>query len=106
MTCAFSVLVLSPLLLIASLETGFPLNFASGPVLRSLTSATHHWLRFFLLSFGLAVAAVVAWQLRRLESFLLNFFASLAVVAIAMIYFRMLGRLARVCQETSQQEPN
>ena len=103
-TCALSVLTLSPILLMASLETGLPLNFASAPVFRSLSEATPHWLRFFLLSFGLAIAAGVLWQIRHLGSLPLNFVASLAVVAIAMIYFRMLGRLVWICQESSPQK--
>ena len=104
--CIFSILVLSPILLVASLETGFPFNFASMPVFRSLTLATRHWLRFFLISLGLAVAAVVVWQLRYFETLLLNLLVSLVVVAITMTYFRVLGRLVGVCQEASRQQPD
>ena len=102
-TCTLSVLFLFPVFLMANLETDSLINIASGPVFRSLFHAPRHWLGFFLISSALLVVAAIAWQLRRWGAVVPSFLASLAIVGISLIYFRVMGRLTWVCQEETSQ---
>ncbi|MFV1965709.1 MAG: hypothetical protein ACC628_09830 [Pirellulaceae bacterium] len=88
-----------PVVLVSMLEGGSPIHVLSRPVGRSLGLVPSRWLQFFALVVILALAGRFVWQGRRAESVVLNFLVSLALVGLSILYFRLLGRLARCCQE-------
>ncbi len=92
-------LVVFPIYLLATLETGLAVNPFSGPIFRSLTLARGAWIQFFLMSVGLTLVALLGWSLRVVESAILNFVAAAIVTGVLFLYFRLLGRLTWVCQE-------
>jgi hypothetical protein len=47
---------------------------------------------------GLGLVSLAVWKVPEAGSTILNFMLALAVVAMGMLYFRMLGRLTRCCQ--------
>lgn len=96
-TAAF-ILVFPPLLL-STLEGGSPIQFASVPVWRSLRAAGGAWIRFALLAAAVAGIAFALWQLRRFDSLIADFLATVSTVGGVLIFFRLLGRLARVSQQ-------
>ena len=96
---ALSTGLVFPIFLLATLETGSPINPISGPVARSLSVARGSWIQFALMSLGLGFVAVLGCLLRYAESTILNFVAAAIVVAILIFYFRLLGRLTWMCQE-------
>ena len=96
---ALSTGVVFPIFLLATLETGSPINPFSGPVFRSLSVVRGSWMQFALMSLVLAVFAVLGCLLRYAESMILNFLSAVIVVGILMLYFRLLGRLTWTCQE-------
>ncbi len=79
-----------PIALLSAMERSSPLEIVSLPILRSLLRRPGHWLLFYLetaLLFGLFLLSVGA-----LQGFL---FAVLPLgMAVSLIYFRLLGRLA------------
>ena len=71
--------IISPAFLLATLETGSPVNPVSGAVLRSLSVARDIWIQFSFMSVGLAIVAVLGCLLRYAESAILNFVAAAIV---------------------------
>ncbi|MAD79301.1 MAG: hypothetical protein CMJ50_00450 [Planctomycetaceae bacterium] len=98
-TISLSGVIVFPIYLLATLETGLAVNPASGPVLHSLSVARGTWIQFAFMSLGLAIIAVLGCLLRYAESAILNFVAAAVLFGILMLYFRLLGRLAWTCQE-------
>lgn len=94
-----SVAIVFPIYLLAALETGLAVNPISGPVFRSLNLVRGTWIQFSCISVGLAVVAVLGWQVRHAESAILNFVAAAIAIGVLMVYFRLLGRLTWICQE-------
>ncbi|MBC8875500.1 MAG: hypothetical protein H8E44_39240 [Planctomycetes bacterium] len=85
---------LFPILLLSAFEQASPLGFASPAIWKSLGARTSRWLKFYLLSAGLAVLGVGAGWLMATDSFFLWGLSTAILSAIAMVYFRLLGRLA------------
>lgn len=90
-----SVLVMFPVLLLSMLETGSPLNPLSAPVWRSLLTAWWAWGLFYLET--TALLAAVLW----FAGLVVDFIGILAIavaapvlVAMLLIYSRLLGQLA------------
>jgi hypothetical protein len=91
--------IVFPLYLLAVLETGSPINPMSKPLWRSLRLARGTWIRFAIMSLGLAIAGVLGCLLRYAESTLLSFLSAMIVSGVLILYFRLLGRLTWTCQE-------
>jgi hypothetical protein len=99
-----ATILLFPILFLSMLEANSPFWPFSAPVWRSLLSHWWAWGKFFLLSTVLFAAVVGGALLCVVEvSFLLGFVVAFVTVAILMIYFRLLGRLAWCCSEEAQQ---
>jgi hypothetical protein len=104
MVLALSAHVLFPLFLLSSLETNVPFLPLSVPILRSLGSSLPAWAAFYavtglLLPLGYGTAVLVSrwirlWSLAP---------ASVLLAAIAILYFRLLGRLALCCINRARQ---
>ncbi len=95
------VLVLFPVTLLSMLETGSALIPFSRPVWGSLFSVWRAWGLFHLETIAMLLPA--GWIVRQtwaLMTLLGVVVSSMATVAMAMIYFRLLGRLAYRCSET------
>lgn len=95
-----SLLIAFPVVLLSTLETNFPLNPFSWPVWRSLLSGWWAWGLFYVETTTLIVAAgglalVAAYYVPILGPAP----AAPVLVAVLMIYFRLLGRLAWRCGE-------
>jgi hypothetical protein len=106
------VFVFFPILLLSTLETQSPLVPISPIVLRSLFRSCSTWAVFYFeAAFVVLVPAGLLWLTNALrysadlggagaQVFVLVISATAAAVVIsAMIYFRLLGRLAWVCAE-------
>ncbi|MCH8923511.1 MAG: hypothetical protein IIA67_10245 [Planctomycetes bacterium] len=97
-----SAVLLFPVLLLSMLSAASPLAPLTATLLRMLVRMWWAWLLFFLQSTMAIVAAVaVTWGLvDRLD--LLGVALACAIdVPLAMIYFRLLGRLALCCKQAS-----
>ncbi len=92
-------LIVFPIYLLATLESGLPVNPISGPIFRSLLLARGTWIQFLLMSLGLSLTAIAGWSLRLFGWGLLNFVAAIILAGALFLYFRLLGRLTWVCQE-------
>lgn len=99
--------LLFPIVLLSTLETQSPLLPFSPVVLQSLWLCGRTWVVFFLetclMGAGLALLAAGVRYLG-LETLGISLLAG-AGVAAAMVYFRLLGRLAWVCDDRFRQEP-
>ena len=124
-----SVAVLFPILLLSMLEADSPMMPFSVAVWRSMATSWRAWAVFYLESAALVALAVFLWPilavpsaaglvgvdtLADLRHFLLSaplpsvvgmLGASALVVAILMIYFRLLGRLAWCCMKATREGP-
>jgi uncharacterized CHY-type Zn-finger protein len=98
-----AIFLVFPVGLLSSLENAFPLGLVSWPVLRSLASHWKSWVVFYFQ--GLVVLSISCLatlvSTRWLERWTLSLQAPLLVWG-AIVYFRLLGRLAWSC---SQAEP-
>ncbi|MCO6455965.1 MAG: hypothetical protein J5I93_11760 [Pirellulaceae bacterium] len=98
--CALaSIWVLLPPVLLSMLETNSPVMPVSVPIWTSLGKAPRRWLRFYGMTGGLTLLLFLAMLLLWPQWLLTNLLASAVIVALAMIYFRMLGHLAWSCEE-------
>jgi len=98
--------VLFPVVLLSTLEMQSPLAPVSPVVLRSLWKCRETWAVFYLETgfMGLGLAVLTAGVIR-LAPYDVGFgLLAGAVVAAAMLYFRLLGRLAWVCDDRFRQE--
>ena len=95
------VLMLFPVALLSMLENGSLLNPFSGPVWDSLTTARRYWKVFFAQAALLALVGWLGCLLLVQGGQLTVFFASAWLVVAVMLYCRLLGRLAWVCQEAA-----
>jgi hypothetical protein len=95
---------LFPLVLMSMLEANSPFVPYSQPVLRSLNVAHWAWKTFYfmtaLVSLGTYFVVAAAVSMGTFATIV----AAAMVVASAMIYFRLLGRLAWVCAELMPHE--
>jgi len=98
--------LLFPLALLSTLETQSPLVPVSSIVLESLWKCGRAWLVFYIETclIGLGVALVVAVVSRMARNATGVALVAGTGVAAAMLYFRLLGRLAWVCDEHFRQE--
>jgi len=94
-----SSLALFPVFLISMITEGSCFAIASPAVWSTLRTAWRLWGVFYLLSAGLALLLFVLTRWLASGEFFLNGLSSAAAVAVAMIYFRLLGRLARRLSE-------
>jgi hypothetical protein len=89
-----------PVLLLSMLSAASPLAALTATVLRMLLRVWWAWLLFFLQStVVIAVAVAVTWGLMRLMGTWGISLACVIDVPLAMIYFRLLGRLAWCCKQ-------
>jgi len=100
---------LFPVFVLSAMEEGSPLGFASRPMWQSLRTASQIWLKFYLLSVALAFGGILAVYLLTVSlagagGFLYGAFFSAILVAIGMIYCRLLGRLAWLLSEQAAQD--
>lgn len=93
-----------PLLLLSALEQASPLGFASPKIWKSLHVGRSRWVTFYMLSAGLAVVGLMCGWLMAVENLFLTGLSCAAVTAIAMVYFRLLGRLAWCLSEAATVE--
>ena len=95
---ALSVHVLFPLLLLSSLETNIPFFPVSPPILRSLGNSLFAWIAFYLAAgLVLAAAATTSAVCSRWPNPWVLGSGSCVLAALAIIYFRLLGRLTLCC---------
>lgn len=98
--CALASLwVLLPPVLLSMLETNSPVMPVSLPIWTSLGKAPQRWLRFYGLTGGLTLLMFLALLLLWPQWMLTNLLAAVLMVALAMIYFRILGHLAWSCED-------
>ena len=108
-----SFFTLFPVFLLSMVEEGSPLSIASSAIWRSLLVARPLWIKFYLFSLGIAFAAlmgmVIAVAALKYASpaigFVLCGVAIAFVIAVTMVYFRLLGRLAWCLSELDRQRP-
>ena len=93
---------LFPVIMLSMSEEGSPLSIASSGVWRSLLTARTLWTRFYLASGGIVIAALVGAAIAAVTSLLISAPVAAVVVALAMIYFRLLGRLAWCLSELGE----
>jgi hypothetical protein len=86
--------VFFPIMLLSALESGTPLGVWSSSLVQNLIRHKSTTKRFFLGSVVLAVAVLVSLIFTVQPWFLVSLFGAVAFNAAAMVYFRLLGRLA------------
>jgi hypothetical protein len=89
-----ATLVLYPVVLVSVLENGSPLALVSPTVLKTLKAAWGAWLIFYAES-GVLVGAFVLLAVRQFPAhrWALAFASGPLLAALALVYFRLLGRL-------------
>jgi hypothetical protein len=85
---------LFPIMLLSALDSGTPLGVWSNSLVGNLIRHKSTTKRFFLGAAVLAAGALVSLVFAVQPWFLVSLFGAVAFNAIAMIYFRLLGRLA------------
>lgn len=93
-TCATSLLVLYPLLLLSTVMSGSPIALLSPQVFESLRLRTASWCIFYLFAALLGSLAAFSIWLNWRCGVILGLFCSLPMIASVMIYHRLMGRLA------------
>ncbi len=103
---AAAAFLLFPFLLLCELESGSAFTPASGLVLASLWRQSAAWLLFYAESGGLfAVAGVLVILVGpRINLSIGVVMGGMLFAAVAMIYFRLLGRLAWHCSIEPEDE--
>lgn len=91
---AISAIVLFPIFLISMAAEGSCFAIASPAVWGTLWTARRRWGKFYLLSAGLGLGLLVLARWMAGGGFLLPALSAAVAVAVTMIYFRLLGRLA------------
>ena len=91
---AISAIALFPIFLISMATEGSCFAVASPAVWGTLRTARQRWGKFYLLSAGLGLVLVVLARWMAGGGFFLTGLGAAAAVAVMMIYFRLLGRLA------------
>ena len=92
-----------PVILLSFLDNNTPY---SSTVLRGLQAAANSWMVFTIQALGLAAIGIGLGVLRwNSTSSILNFGICIGLVLVAMLFFRLLGRLTWACQEKLSQEP-
>jgi hypothetical protein len=89
-----SFVALFPVLVLSMCDQQSPLSIASPAVWRSLLEARPLWTKFYLISSGMTFAALLALGVMVVSPFLVSALVGAFVIAVAMVYFRLLGRLA------------
>lgn len=97
-----TAVALFPILVLSALEQSSPLGFASASIWKSLGERRGRWVKFYLLSVGLAVLALLASSLLPTSNFLLWGLAAAGLATIGMVYFRLVGRLAWCLSEPEE----
>lgn len=98
-TLTITVLVLFPILLLSTLEGGSAWKLFSPPIWRSLLRAWWAWAFFYLETTALlAAAGWLTGVMMRAAGLFGAAVAAVFLVAAALIYCRLLGRLAWVCR--------
>jgi hypothetical protein len=90
---------LFPLILMSMLENNSPMVPYSAPVWRSLNLAPGAWQTFYVETAVLAIGAYFAWFVGSYLGIVGQTIAIPLIVGAALIYFRLLGRLAWVCAD-------
>jgi len=98
---AASIVALFPLTLLSQLDLDSPWALLSPRVLLGLCQAPFSWLLLMAESVLLAAAPLAAIVATAQWSTLVIIVAALPVVAAAMVYFRLLGRLAWTLREAA-----
>ena len=79
-------------------------NPISLPIWNSLQAVPHYWLAFYGQSALLVIATSISAGLLLFRSNLALGLAAIWLTFLAMVYFRLLGRLAWICQEATTTE--
>jgi hypothetical protein len=85
---------LFPLFLLSMSDEGSPLSIFSTTVWRSLLTARSLWIRFFLIAAGIVLTALISAAIAAVSPLVIGAVATAVVIALTMVYFRLLGRLA------------
>lgn len=93
---AITALLLTPLLLLSTLETGHPLSIFSAPVLGSLLRSWRSWMLYYVLHLALLIttAAILLGLTSGGPSVFAAILAGPLIAAVWFISARLLGRLA------------
>jgi len=113
--CAIGIFFCYPFLQLSLLETASPFDPVSMVMFRSLSTARRSWILFYVLAAALLAATMglVLGVDLLLHQWRLSFGAWAAVmgtsivpvgIVVAMIYFRLLGRLAWVCMHSEEED--
>ncbi len=94
-----SAFVAFPFLMLSSMEAGSAFVPVSRRIRRSLLLLPRGWLKFYVLSGGMAVAGLAAAAFAFSARLVVSLAAMVLLAAILMLYFRLLGRLAWCCRE-------
>jgi hypothetical protein len=95
---------LFPIMLLSALDSGTPLGVWSSSLVGNLIRHKSTTKRFFLGAAVLAAAALVCLVFTVQPWFLVSLLGAVALNAIAMIYFRLLGRLAGLLGSDQQDD--
>lgn len=106
---AVTGITLFPVFLLSAMDQGSPLGFVSREIWQSVRTASQLWLKFYLLSVVFAVVGLLATyflarSMAATGGFVIGAFFSAILVATAMIYCRLLGRLAWRLSERKAQD--
>ncbi|MCL4207030.1 MAG: hypothetical protein KJ000_31490 [Pirellulaceae bacterium] len=91
---AMTAVPLFPVILLSTLEAGSPLGLWSNALVRNLIRSRATTKQFFFGSAVLGVAAAVSLAVMAQQMFLISLLGAAGFNAAAMLYFRLLGRLA------------
>jgi hypothetical protein len=101
---ALSTIALFPVFLISMVTEGSPFSIASLAVWGTLRTAPRLWGKFYLLSAALGLGLLLLGGVIADSGFFLRGLCSALAVAVTMIHFRLLGRLAW-CLSEQQPRP-
>jgi hypothetical protein len=98
-----SWVALFPLVLCSMLAEGSIIALYSPQTIRSLRAASEAWMMFYLLSFLLGLIGACALALANVHMILISSVGAVALVALALVYCRLLGRMMWVAQDKLSQ---
>jgi hypothetical protein len=104
LACTLTLLIFYPVILLSMLKSGSPIAMLSPAVIQSMNSSLGTWLRYYALSGCLGALAALAVWLNWITGFVLGLFCAIPMIAVTMIYHRLMGRLAWVIQTQSEKE--
>ena len=101
-----SWIVLFPLVLCSMLAEGSVISVYSPQTIRGLKVAADAWMLFYMLAFVLGLIAALAIWLASVNMVLISSVGAAALVALAFVYCRLLGRMMWVMQDKLAKLPD